>query len=68
MNGSELAAVLADYPAARVLLKVGNDWAEVCGVQLLTKFKNAVTIQVANPALDGGVIVVEPDADANCVG
>lgn len=60
MKAKEVAAELMKMPDAEVLLKVGSDWVEVCGV---SKFAdaNAVTLNVENPALGGGVIVVDPD-------
>lgn len=64
MTGKELAAVLTkpQYANAHVLMKVANDWCEVTGVAATGEHRNGITPQVTHPALDGGVIVVEPDA------
>lgn len=46
-----------------MLAKVGQDWVEVCGVGPTGVHRNAITLQGMNPALGGGVIVVEPDIE-----
>ena len=61
MFAEELAKELLKNPKALVLLKVGEDWVEVCGVAATGEHRNGVTLQVQNPALNGGVIVVERD-------
>ena len=63
MNCSEVAALLLKIPNASVLLRVGNDWVEVCGIRATGEHRNAVTLEVRNNALGGGVIVVEPDIE-----
>ncbi len=61
MNCKEFAELLLKTPTALFLMKLGSDWVEVCGVEATGVHRNAVTASVQNPALGGGVIVVEPD-------
>ena len=61
MFAEELAKELLKNPKALVLLKVGEDWVEVCGVAATDEHRNGVTLQVQNPSLGGGVIVAPGD-------
>lgn len=63
MKAKEVAEQLLRTPDAEVLVKVSNDWVEVCGVGATGRHRNAVTLLVQNPSLGGGVIVVEPDLE-----
>lgn len=60
MKCFELASLLMETPNKEVVLKVGDDWVEVCGTKPTLRHKNALTFEVVNPGC-GGVIVVEPD-------
>ena len=63
MNCKRLAELLLKTPDAQVLLRAGGDWVEVCDVKATGVHRNAVTLEVCNPALGGGVIVAEPDLE-----
>mgnify|MGYP001589921087 CR=1 FL=1 len=61
MNSKELANELLKLDSkTTVLLQVGNDWVEVCGIKSTGEHRNAITFEVVNPAA-GGVIVVDPE-------
>lgn len=62
MNCKELADLLMKTPKAQILLRVSNDWVEVCGVKYTGQHRNAVTLEVISPAING-VIVVAPDLE-----
>ncbi len=62
MTCREFAELLLKTPDAQFLVRYGNDWVEVCGVHATGEHRNAVCPVVQNPALGGGVIVVEPDS------
>ena len=61
MKASEVAALLMKTPDAQVLAQVGGEWVEVCGVKATGCHRNGVFLQVLNPHLGGGVIVVDAD-------
>ena len=63
MKAREVAEKLMKTPDAEVLVRVSNDWVEVCDVGATGEHRNAVALLVMNPALGGGVIVVEPDLE-----
>ncbi len=67
MTGKELAEVLnrTEYRTRHVLVRVSNDWCEVNGVVATGEHRNAITLEARNPALGGGVIVVEPDLETD---
>ena len=62
MKASELAQQLMLQPDREVLLLINGEWVEVCGTKATGQHRNAVTLEVINPGVNG-VIVVEPDAD-----
>ncbi len=65
MNGLDLSVILSKppYATAQVLTKVSNDWCEVTGVSATGEHRNGIALTAAQPALGGGVIVVESDAE-----